>query len=434
MIRKSNWLKRIVPILLASIIVVSLTACGSSGDADNDSKKSLPSEIVELEKKYSGLSKDELKWEYNTASKTIVISGEGPMKDYADLEPEWFKYYNEAEKVVIGDDVTSIGSGAFMWFSKLTEVKLGESVEFIGKAAFSNCESLRTVNFPQSLKYVGEVAFNNDLLHSENGFTFPEGMLYIGEEAFRSAFKENTVFIPASVLIIDKGAFTNVFVSAFVVDEKNENYTSSNGILYDKKGTTLINYPSDKKDTQFEVPSTVTTILEDSIAVTNTLEKIIIPASVTSIDERAIYWNYALKNIEVDSNNKNYKSQDGVLFTNDGKKLICYPIASDRTEYTIPEGTEKISDYAMSQAKNLTEIHAKEGLEEIGELSLYLCSNLKSLALPKSLKEIDEKALNLCDNLSEIRYAGTREEWKKVKVSEGNEHLKDGNIQVFCID
>lgn len=434
---KDHYLKKITAILLCALLVFSLTACGG-GDpekddtADTESENILmPGEIAELEKKYAGLTEDELTWEYDSDTKTIVISGKGPMRDYAENAPEWDKYNSEAECVVIGDEVASVGCGAFLWFSAIKEVKLGASVEFIGKAAFSNCSSLWTVNFPSNLKYVGDGAFNNDLLHSDDGFALPEGMLYIGADGFRSAFKENTVSIPASLLVIGDGAFANMFVSAFIVDENNPNYASVDGVLYDKNITTLINYPADKRNTLFDIPNTVTTIRKDAVEVTNTLEKIVIPASVSSFEEGAVFWNYALTYIDVDADNGNYKSEDGVLFSKDGKQLLCYPIASDRTEYTIPEDTERICNYAMSQAGNLTEIHANEGLREIGDTALYMCGNLKTLGLPVSLTSVEAKALYFCDSLTEIRYAGTSTDWEKISIGEKNELLTDGSVQIY---
>ena len=462
-------MRKVFTIILCIIMVLSLTACGGSdgenssvksegtvgadekvsadseatgkteatGDskvASDQSAKAGSPEITALENKYRGLAEDELKWEYNSAAKTIVISGDGPMKDYLENEPEWYQYFDQAVKVVIGDGVTSVGAGAFFNFTAIEEVELGEKVEFIGDSAFYYCTCLRTVNFPAGLKYIDKYAFYNDLLHSSNGFTFPEGMLHLGENSFHSAFKENTVSIPASLTSIEKGAFSNVFVTAFNVDPENSEFTSVDGILYDKNITTLINYPADKQETLFEIPQTVSSILKDAIEVTNTLEKIVIPASVTLIEEEAIFWNYALRNIEVDAANNAYKSEDGVLFSKDGKLLLSYPAASDRTEYTIPEGTERICVYAVSQANNLTEIHCAEGLKEISDYGMYNCQNLISIGLPASIETIGSEAFTFCDALSEINYTGNSSGWQNVKIGEGNDRLIDGSIEIHCVE
>ncbi len=456
-------MKKTAAIILCIAILFSLTACGSgtnstpgnesasTGQTQNSSQpaENNPSEsgkntgettdpghaddaVRSLEKQFTGLAADEIQWDYNSASKTVVISGEGPMRDYLQTAPDWDQYSAEAEHVVIGDNVTSVGAGAFLFFSALKDVDLGNTVEFIGEAAFSNCEALWKVNFPASLKYVGAAAFNNDLLHSENGFAFPEGMLYIGEDAFRSAFKENAVSIPASLSVIGDGAFANTFVSAFVVDENNPSYASVDGVLYDKSVATLINYPADKRDTLFEIPDTVKTIRKNAIEVTNTLERIVIPAGTSEIEEGAIFWNYALACIDVDADNPYYRSDDGVLCTSDGKWLLSYPIASERTEYTVPEGCERICDYAFSQASKLTELHTGESLTEIGSYALYFCSGLAEVGLPKSLQTIESAAFLYCDALTRIDFAGSGSDWQQVEIKEMNELLSDGRVQVFC--
>lgn len=441
-------MKKMIAIILCIVFLFSLTACGGGTDSSSDNASTNNSQtqnnnqpegktndaIKSLEKQFVGLEKDNIKWDYNSSTKTIVISGEGPMRDYLETAPDWDKYRTEAEHVVISDKVTSVGAGAFYSFSALTDVDLGDTVEFIGESAFFYCISLRTINFPANLKYVGDRAFYNDLLHSENGFTFPDGMLYIGEEAFHSAFKENTVSIPASLSVIEDDAFSNMFVSAFIVDENNPEYASVDGVFYDKSITTLINYPADKRDTLFEIPDSVTTIRKNAIEVTNTLEKIVIPAGVSEIEEDSIFWNYALAYIDVDENNKNYKSEDGVLYTADGKLLICYPIASERTEYTVLEGCERICDHALSQASNLTELHIKEGLAEIGSYSVYSCANLAEAGLPKSLKIIDSSAFLCCDALTRIDFAGNNSDWKQVEIKEKNELLTDGSVQIYCAE
>ena len=254
------------------------------------------------------------------------------------------------------------------------------------------------------------------------------------DQAFMRFFKENTVSIAASLSVIGDDAFANTFVSAFVVDENNPEYASVDGVFYDKAITTLINYPADKRDTLFEIPDSVTTIRKNAIEVTNTLEKIVIPAGVSEIEEDSIFWNYALVYIDVDENNKNYKSEDGVLYTADSKLLLSYPIASERTEYTVLEGCERICDHALSQASNLTELHIKEGLAEIGSYSVYSCANLAEAGLPKSLKTIDSSAFLCCDALTRIDFAGNNSDWKQVEIKEKNELLTDGSVQIYCAE
>ena len=387
--------------------------------------------IADLEAKYTNLTTDELKWEYNSSSKTIIISGEGPMRDYVEEAPEWDAYYEEAEHVIIGDDVTSVGADAFWRFPNLVDVKFGEKVEFIGEVAFMGCNNLRTINFPEGLKYVGVGAFSNCLLHSDNGFILPEGLLYLGISAFYSAFKESFVYLPSSVKYIGAYALSNCFVEEFRVSEDNPVYASLDGVLYTKDMSELLEYPAEKTDKNFEIPNAVRKICREAIETNSYLETITIPASVEEIEEGAIFWNYGLKYVYVDENNKNYVSEDGVLYSKDGRKLVCYPIGSELNEYTIKEGTEEIFDYAFSAAGNLEQIHFTEGVKRIGFLCAYLCDNLREIGLPKTLETIEDSAFELCDSLVRVDYAGPSEDWAQVVINEGNDLFTNGQVTVY---
>ena len=172
-------MKKVVVMILCMAFLFSLTACGGtdtssgnvsasagqtqssdqpggndSSDAGKNAAETLTfgntgNAIESLEKQYAALEKDDLKWDYNSSTKTIIISGEGPMRDYYETAPEWDKYSAEAEHVVISDKVTSVGAGAFYYFQALADVELGNDVEFIGNAAFTNCTRNQKVNKTQ---------------------------------------------------------------------------------------------------------------------------------------------------------------------------------------------------------------------------------------------------------------------------------------------
>ena len=66
-----------------------------------------------------------------------------------------------------------------------------------------------------------------------------------------------------------------------------------------------------------------------------------------------------------------------MLYSREDHRLICCPPALNLSEYTVPEGTERISDYAF-----------------------YGCGSLNALTLPASLTEIGAEAFEGCANLS----------------------------------
>ncbi len=68
----------------------------------------------------------------------------------------------------------------------------------------------------------------------------------------------------------------------------------------------------------------------------------------------------------VDIENTTFKSEDGVLFSKDGKTLIQYPAGSPRTSYTVPAGVEIISDNAFREATTLQTISFPESILHVG--------------------------------------------------------------------
>ena len=429
-------MKKISILLVSTIAAIALIFVGLKFFKQNNTEGSIevPKEAALLEQKYSNIHQDNLAWEYNESNKTIIISGEGSMRSYLENEPEWNHLSDEAEQVIIGDRVTNVGDGAFLLFTKLNKVTLGNSIEYIGARAFDSCINLTTVNLPPNLKYIGAAAFNNALLHSADGFILPEGLIYLGESAFYSAFKESFVSIPESLTAIGKGALANCYVEAFKVADANQNYKTIDGILYDKNLTTLINYPALKNSKIFEIPDTIKTIKQDAIETTNNLEKIIISKNVETIEEKSIFWNYGLSYIDVSTDNINYMSVDGVLYSKDGKHLIAYPAASDRDVYTTLDTTEEVQSYAISSAKNLKKLYITEGVKSLNWGAIDSCSNLEELHLPKSLNKIDQYALEYNHNLKLIKYASTKSDWERIKIEDNNTTLKSNNLTIDYIN
>ncbi|MBR3614132.1 MAG: leucine-rich repeat protein [Clostridia bacterium] len=125
------------------------------------------------------------------------------------------------------------------------------------------------------------------------------------------------------------------------------------------------------------------------------LDEITIPATVAKIDGT----DYMFANkINVDSNNENYCSVDGVLYTKDMKKILRYPLKSNDTSFNIPDGVTTINFSAFTVRTN------------------YQSSNLTTLYIPTSVTEFGYS--NQTTSITDIYYAGTEEEWKQITNSD----------------
>lgn len=156
------------------------------------------------------------------------------------------------------------------------------------------------------------------------------------------------------------------------------------------------------------------------------IETVTIPASIDyiSADNPFIYCPN-LKEIIVDSGNKDYISVDGVLYNKDKTKLLCYPPKKEGTSYTIDSNTTYIGASAifMTQLQEIkfpAELDAIEhhgvasnyqlkaadlsgtAVTAIGNYAFAECTRLSDVKLPDTLDTIGGGAFSDCTALEDI--------------------------------
>ena len=151
-----------------------------------------------------------------------------------------------------------------------------------------------------------------------------------------------------------------------------------------------------------------------------TLENVVIPDCVTTIDERAFYNCTAIASISIPDNvtkigDYAFTGCSDLATVNIGKGVTtigkyAFRSCSSLTTLDIDESVEIIGNYAFANCSSLSSVTFHEGLVRIGERAFAECRLLASVTIPDSVTGIGESAfLNTAFQLNQttdVIYAG----------------------------
>lgn len=143
-----------------------------------------------------------------------------------------------------------------------------------------------------------------------------------------------------------------------------------------------------------EIDLTNITSIENFAFKQSKLKEISIPEMLTEIGVSAFADIETLENINVNEKNKNYVSENGILFSKDKKKIISYPIAKNENEYTIPSTVEIIASSTFEGNKKISKVNLPEKLKLIGGFAFANCSSIKEITIPATVTYIGQNAFN----------------------------------------
>lgn len=258
-------------------------------------------------------------------------------------------------EINLPDTLEEIGSGAFQCTyyeengntyhitSELSSIVIPSSVKRIGGAAFSGREKLENVVIPSTVEFI-----ENAILYKTKWYeNQPDGLLLIGEgNCFLYGYKgeiPNGIVdnIPSHVKGICGRAFYNSNVQKIVIPDG----VQMMGIQIFSRCAEL---------SEVRLPSNLEFIPKGSFSLTSNLKSIILPSSITDIDDSAFY-------------------------------------SSGLEKIRIPGSCKRIGERAFSSCNNLSEVIFEEGLEKI-ECQAFAGTILKNVILPDSLKYLFDDA------------------------------------------
>lgn len=95
---------------------------------------------------------------------------------------------------------------------------------------------------------------------------------------------------------------------------------------------------------------------------------------------------------------------------------------------TIPDGVTSIYGLAFSDCTSLTSVTIPNNVTNIYNYTFSGCTSLASVTIPDSVISIGYYAFSSCTNLVDVYYDGSKSEWKKIVIEDGNEYLTSAKI------
>ncbi|MBR3445259.1 MAG: leucine-rich repeat domain-containing protein [Prevotella sp.] len=277
---------------------------------------------------------------------------------------------NQVKTYIIGNFVTNIGANAFSGCTALTSVTIPNSVENIENGAFSGCTSLTSVTI------------NNNEIMSKSYSSSSNLSTIFGDQV-------QTYIIGDSVTSIGGGAFVScTSLIAINVDKNNTNYSSIDGVLFNKSQTELIRYPR-RKQGVYTVPNSVENIKNGAFSHCTGRTSIDISNSVTSIEEDAFYNCTGLTSVTI-----------GNSVTSIGHHAFYN--CSGLDSLTIPSSVTSIGGWAFSGCTGLDSLTIPNSVTSIGGGAFQGCKGLTYIEIPNSVTSIEYRAFEKCTRLKDI--------------------------------
>ncbi|MBQ3115418.1 MAG: leucine-rich repeat domain-containing protein [Clostridia bacterium] len=383
-----------------------------------------------------------------------------------------------------------IADEAFYNCTSLENIKIPSTIKYITTQAFYNCTSLTMVEIPSTITSIGGYAFGEcsnltiytDALEGQikcsetwavgvkqvvwgtNYYT--EGLIFElktdNEEEYRITGYEGTeenVVIPStysgkkvtSIEVLIEYDSPEIEVVKTVQIPNSITYMGSDTLFFGKNLTDVyymgtvdewaqIDFKAEQFAEGFNQATlhfngeTFTTLKVNAENISRNafwgyshVESVEIGENVTTIGLFAFNGCSNLKEFKVSQNNVHFMAVDGVLYSKDGKTLVCYPHAKEGAivipstvetigtgafnwnkleNITIPNTVKIIDIGAFYSCKNLKTVTFEAGskLESIGGNAFYWCTSLTSIEIPASVKSIGAYAFTYCNSLTIVTF------------------------------
>ena len=283
------------------------------------------------------------------AETNIIDGGDSYYSSYLDYGTSnndiglyMFKDCFRLSKITLPNSIVTVRADAFFGCIGLIDVIFGENVVHIEHNAFWGCSRLTSVNIPNSVVSIQTSAFTGC-----DGIT----SVFIGDKA-------------VNLSGLNFSYYQNL--TKIIVSEKNSNYSSKDGVLFNKDKTTLLHFPIAKNNTSYVIPECVVSIEDNAFYDCIKLKNITIPNSVISVKSGAFFGCTELEFITIGEN---------VTSIGSSAFFDCIEL----TNIEIPNSVILVEAYAFYNCKKLAHVTIGENVLSIGNSAFWGCDEITTI-------------------------------------------------------
>ena len=367
---------------------------------------------------------------------TVIFAEDSKLKT---IGKDAFTDCKALTEITIPASVTDINQQAFYYCKALTTVIFAEDskLETIGKDAFKECESLLKIAIPANVTKICDAAFagcTNLTIEVEEGnlkYEVKNNILFSKDAEPRLIFypiskTDETYTIPKNVTIGNAAFAGCTNLKNIELEGGNTKYKVKDGVLFSEDETSLICYPAGKKDTSYTIPKGVTIIGKAAFAACTNLKNIVLPLSITKIEDEAFYGCIELQYYyqgsktdwkSVKKGNKNHDIDNNLSF-NSNDLILKYDFETNTLTITGHKDCKSVDSDNLSDAIsaiypeeydniicNLTTVIINDGITSIGEGAFRGYDNLTNITMPAKVTKIEKEAFSGCIALTTVIFA-----------------------------
>ena len=262
----------------------------------------------------------------------------------------------------------------------------------IGKYTFEGQTGLKSITLPNTLQRIDSWAFHatNNSTPGLRSIDIPDSVTEIGTSAFNGCSYLTDVRLSPNVKYL---------VDCFIDCERLQYIEIPEGVK-----TLSQTFDGCKNLETVILPTSLEKIYDLTFNDCEQLRYLYLPENVCKVDWNSSFDKTGLELIEVSENNPNFKSENNLILTKDGKTVVyCPPIVEN---IIVPEGVENIgtpheSFVPFKYCYDLKSITFPSTLKFIGN-SFEWCTSIERMEIPDNVTEIGYSAFSYCTGLKEI--------------------------------